>query len=131
MDQKNDPGASEVFRKVLALDPENVLALKILAEIADRGHRYDEAVDWLTRLLSADPMNGDAAEALTRARGRAAHAAARPSSPPAAAPVRAGGPEPGGRLVPHPGPPHSSPPQSGPPLPPPPPPPPPPSHAPT
>jgi tetratricopeptide (TPR) repeat protein len=102
MDQKNDPGASEVFRKVLALDPENVLALKILAEIADRGHRYDEAVDWLTRLLSADPMNGDAAEALTRARGRAAHAAARPSSPAAAAPVRAGAPEAVVRLVPDP-----------------------------
>src|SRR5439155_2681336 len=126
MDQKNDPGASEVFRKVLALDPENVLALKILAEIADRGHRYDEAVDWLTRLLSADPMNGDAAEALTRARGRAAHAAARPSSPPAAAPVLAGGPEPVVRLVPDPEPAHSSTakpvPHPPPPLPPPPPP---------
>src|SRR5256884_7037954 len=122
MDQKNDPGASEVFRKVLALDPENVLALKILAEIADRGHRYDEAVDWLTRLLSADPMNGDAAEALTRARGRAAHAAARPSSP--AAPVRAGAPEPVVRLVPDPEPAHSSTVKPGPHPPPPPPPPP-------
>src|SRR2546422_9969974 len=59
IDQKNDPGASAVFRKVLALDPENVLALKILAEIAGRGGRYDEAADWLSRLLSADPMNGD------------------------------------------------------------------------
>src|SRR5205814_9383485 len=68
----------------------------------------DEAVDWLTRLLSADPMNGDAAEALTRARGRAAHAAARPSSPPAAAPVRAGAPEPVVRLVLDPEPAHAS-----------------------
>src|SRR5206468_12525367 len=58
IDQKNDPGASGVFRKFLALDPENVLALKILAEIAERGGRYDEAADWLSRLLSADPMNG-------------------------------------------------------------------------
>src|SRR5204863_1472523 len=56
MDQKNDPSASDVFRKVLALDPDNVLALKILADIAERGHRYAEAVDWLTRLLNADPM---------------------------------------------------------------------------
>lgn len=102
MDQKNDPGASDVFRKVLALDPENVLALKILAEIAERGHRYDEAVDWLTRLLSADPMNGDAAEALTRARSRAAHAAAHATPPPAAAPVRAAAPEQVVRLVPEP-----------------------------
>ena len=78
IDQKNDPGASEVFRKVLALDPENVLALKILAEIAERGGRYDEAADWLSRLLSADPMNGDAAEALARAKGRAAQSTPTP-----------------------------------------------------
>ena len=77
IDQKNDIGASGVFRKVLALDPENVLALKILAEIAARGSRYDEAAEWLGRLLAADPMNGDAAEALARAKGRAAQAAAK------------------------------------------------------
>jgi len=76
IDQKNDAGAADVFRKVLALDPENVLALKILAEIAERGGRFDEAADWLTRLLSADPMNGDAAEALARTKGRAAQATA-------------------------------------------------------
>jgi len=105
MDQKNDPGASDVFRKVLALDPENVLALKILADIAERGHRYAEAVDWLTRLLAADPMNGDAAEALTRARGRAAQSAAQSSPPPVAAPVRAVAPEQVVRLVPEPPPP--------------------------
>ena len=107
MDQKNDPGASDVFRKVLALDPENVLALKILADIAERGHRYGEAVEWLTRLLSADPMNGEAAEALTRARGRAAQSAA-PSTPaPAPAPTRTAAPEPVVRLVPDPAPRHS------------------------
>src|SRR5947208_11119624 len=105
MDQKNDPGASDVFRKVLALDPENVLALKILADIAERGHRYPEAVDWLTRLLNADPMNGDAAEALTRARSRAAQSAGQSSPPPVAAPVRAAVPEQVVRLVPEPPPP--------------------------
>jgi len=92
IDQKNEAGASDVFRKVLALDPENVLALKILAEIADRGGRYDEAAEWLGRLLAADPMNGDAAEALTRARSRAAQTAAKQA--PAAEPVA--------RLVPEP-----------------------------
>ncbi len=81
IDQKNDTGASEVFRKVLALDPENVLALKILADIAERGGRFDEAVEWLGRLLNADPMNGDAAEALTRAKAKAAQAAAKPPVP--------------------------------------------------
>ena len=105
MDQKNDPGASDVFRKVLVLDPENVLALKILADIAERGHRYAEAVDWLTRLLNADPMNGDAAEALTRARSRAVQSAGQSSPLPVAAPVRAAAPEQVVRLVPEPPPP--------------------------
>src|SRR2546428_585063 len=72
IDQKNEAAASDVFRKVLTLDPENVLGRKMLADIAERGKRYDEAVEWLSRLLSADPMNGDAAEALARAKGKAA-----------------------------------------------------------
>ena len=102
IDQKNDAGAADVFRRVLVLDPENVLALKILAEIAERGGRYDEAADWLGRLLSADPMNGDAAEALTRAKGKAAQSAAKWA------------PEPVARLVPEraphpPPPPHARP----------------------
>ena len=74
LDKKDDPGAHGVYQKVLGLDPENVLALKTLAEIAERGNRPDEAAGWLGRLLSADPMNGDAAEALARARGKAAAA---------------------------------------------------------
>jgi len=78
IDQKNDPGASDVFRRVLALDPENVLALKILAEIAERGGRFDEAAEWLGRLLAADPMNGDAAEGLARAKAKAAKQAPEP-----------------------------------------------------
>ncbi len=74
LDQKNDAGAQHTFQKVLALDPENIIALRILGEIAERNQRFDEAVDWLARLLNADPMNGDAAEALARAKSRAAAA---------------------------------------------------------
>jgi tetratricopeptide (TPR) repeat protein len=96
MDQKNDAGAADVFRKVLALDPENVLALKILGEIAVRGNRYDEAVDWLTRLLAADPMNGEAADMLIRVKSKAAQQAA-PSPAPGA---RAGAAEPVVQFVP-------------------------------
>lgn len=72
IDKKDDAGAQEVFRKVLALDGENIIALRQLAEIAERSNRADEAVEWLTRLLNADPMNGDAAEALARAKGKLA-----------------------------------------------------------
>jgi len=74
IDKKDDAGAREVFRKVLALDGENIIALRQLAEIAERNNRADEAVEWLTRLLNADPMNGDAAEALARAKGKATSA---------------------------------------------------------
>jgi tetratricopeptide (TPR) repeat protein len=87
LDKKDDPAAHEVYEKVLGLDPENVLALKTLAEIAERSNRPDEAAGWLNRLLSADPMNGEAAEALARARGKAAAAApAPPAGRPSAAP---------------------------------------------
>ena len=83
MDQKNDVGAEEVFKKVLSLDPENIIALKVLAEIAERGSRHDEAVEWLSRLLAADPMNGDAEEHLKQARSKAAAAqAAAAAAPP-------------------------------------------------
>jgi tetratricopeptide (TPR) repeat protein len=87
IDQKNDAGASAVFQKVLALDPENVLALKMLAEIAERGARFDQAVHWLTRLLAADPMNGEAAEHLTRAKAKAAQPAAAAPAAKTAEPV--------------------------------------------
>lgn len=78
IDQKDDPAATEVFQKVLQLDPENILALRILAEIAERTGHYDQGAEWLARLISADPMNGDAAEALTRMRSKAAQAKTAP-----------------------------------------------------
>jgi tetratricopeptide (TPR) repeat protein len=74
IDKKDDAGATDVFSKVLSLDPENIIALRVLSEIAERNGRFDQAVEWLTRLLAADPMNGDAAEALGRAKGKAASA---------------------------------------------------------
>lgn len=72
VDKKDDTGAEAVFRKVLDLDPENILALKVLAEISERNERFGEAAEWLNRLLLADPMNGDAADGLSRVRGKAA-----------------------------------------------------------
>ncbi|MBI1968065.1 MAG: tetratricopeptide repeat protein, partial [Gemmatimonadetes bacterium] len=86
MDMKNDAEAEQVFQKILSLDPENIIALKVLADIADRNGRYEDTVQWLSRLLAADPMNGDASEALARAKGKAALAAkvTEPIVPPAA-----------------------------------------------
>jgi tetratricopeptide (TPR) repeat protein len=71
VDKKDDTAASGVFKKVLELDGENIIALRALAELAERNGRFEEEVEWLSRLLNADPMNGDAAEALARAKGKA------------------------------------------------------------
>lgn len=84
VDKKDDPAAEGVFKQVLDLDRENIIALRGLAELAERTGKYDQEVEWLTRLLNADPMNGDAAEALARAKGKAAASAA--GTPAAAAP---------------------------------------------
>ena len=87
VDKKDDTAAHDVFKQVLDLDRENIIALRGLAELAERTGKYDEAVEWLSRLLNADPMNGDAAEALARAKGKLASsgaAAAPPASPEAA-----------------------------------------------
>ncbi len=81
LDKKDDPAAEVMFRKVLSLDPENVLALKMLADVAGRTGRLDLAVEWLAKLLAVDPMNGDAAEALSRAKSKAAALAAKATVP--------------------------------------------------
>ncbi|MGH9551696.1 MAG: tetratricopeptide repeat protein, partial [Terriglobales bacterium] len=47
IDQKDDPAATEVFRQVLQLDPENILALRILSEISERTGQYDAGTEWL------------------------------------------------------------------------------------
>jgi len=72
VDKKDDGAALGVFKQVLGLDGENIIALRGLAELAERNGKYAEEVEWLARLLNADPMNGDAAEALARAKGKAA-----------------------------------------------------------
>ncbi len=70
IDKGDDPAAAESLRRVLELDPENIIALRLLSDIALRQQRPAEAVDWLTRLLHIDPMNGEAGELLSLARAR-------------------------------------------------------------
>ena len=85
LDKGTDADAAGTFQSVLALDGENIIALKSLAEIAERGGRADEARRWLTKLLSVDSMNSEAEADLQRLGG----ALAGPVAPVAEAPAAA------------------------------------------
>jgi tetratricopeptide (TPR) repeat protein len=60
--------AEKAFTHVLALDAENVIALKALADINERQSRPRDAERWLETLLSVDRSNEEAREQLTRIR---------------------------------------------------------------
>jgi hypothetical protein len=66
LDLKQDPEAEAAFGKALELDPENVIALKALAEICERSGRLDAAEQWLGQLVQVDPSNDDARDQLGR-----------------------------------------------------------------
>ena len=69
LDRERFAEAAEAFERVLGLDTENVLALKALAQIAERSSDAGTARRWLKRLLEVDPMNEEAREALERLGG--------------------------------------------------------------
>lgn len=56
--------AVEQFRGVLALDPQNLIALRALGALAAQAGRNDEARRWYDDLLAVDPMNDEARQAL-------------------------------------------------------------------
>jgi len=60
--------AQEVFLTSVALDDENLIALRHLGDIAAARQALPEARDWYTRVLDADPQN-DEIERLIRALG--------------------------------------------------------------
>jgi tetratricopeptide (TPR) repeat protein len=66
LDLSDLPAAETAFTHVLALDGENVIALKALADINERLHRFDDAERWLNTLLSLDRSNDDARAQLAR-----------------------------------------------------------------
>lgn len=68
LDSQIDGAAQEAFRRVTELDPENVIALKGLADIAERAGRRDEAISRLERLLEFDRSNEEARAQLERLR---------------------------------------------------------------
>jgi hypothetical protein len=81
LDKNDDAEAGRTFERVLALDAENIIALKCLAEIAERGGRTDEARAWLQKLLVVDAMNTEAAADLERLGGAVETAGAPPAAP--------------------------------------------------
>ncbi len=66
MDLGDVHAAEKAFLHVLALDGENVIALKALADISERLLKFDEAERWLRTLLSVDRSNDDAREQMQR-----------------------------------------------------------------
>src|SRR5512141_2375106 len=66
LDLGDDAAAEDAFSRVLALDGENVIALKALAEITERHLRFDEAEGWLRQLLAIDRSNEEARAQLVR-----------------------------------------------------------------
>ena len=66
LDLGDDSAAEAAFNRVLALDGENVIALKALAEITERHLRFDEAEGWLRQLLAIDRSNEEARAQLVR-----------------------------------------------------------------
>ena len=89
------PAAETAFTHVLALDGENVIALKALADITERQGRFDEAERWLRTLLAVDRSNDDARDQLGRvetARRQTATSAVvdTPGAPPVDPPAPAG-----------------------------------------
>jgi tetratricopeptide (TPR) repeat protein len=69
LDKQKDTEAAATFQNVLNLDPENIIALKSLSDIAARAGDMDGARRWLERLLEVDPMNEDAEAALAKLGG--------------------------------------------------------------
>ncbi len=91
--------AQAVFTAALALDPENLIALRLLGDIARDGGDYENARTWYQRVLDADPRNEDIqsqlklveeahAQAVAAAEAAALEATLAPTSPtPTASPI--------------------------------------------
>ncbi len=58
--------AREAFSRVVELDPESVIALKALADLAEEEGESSEALRWSGQLLTVDPGNEDAQKQIDR-----------------------------------------------------------------
>jgi tetratricopeptide (TPR) repeat protein len=64
------------FSKVLELDPQNLIALRALGDLAACGGRIDDARSWYERMLQIDPRSDEAQVGLRRLKGGDVEAAA-------------------------------------------------------
>ena len=81
------PAAEAAFNHVLSLDAENVIALKALADIAERMFRFDDAERVLNALLVVDRSNDEARDQLSRIEAARQQAAAGESVAPESVPA--------------------------------------------
>jgi cytochrome c-type biogenesis protein CcmH/NrfG len=95
---KRLPEARTVFETALTLDPENLIALRHLADISRELGEITAARGWYERVLQADPRNEEIAAIMTAMSGSRAAAAvaaaptadapkAQPAAPPAKPPL--------------------------------------------
>ena len=82
LDLSQDAEAAGSFTRVLALDQENVIALKVLAEIAERAGNRADAIARLEYLIQIDRGNEEAQAQLDRLRAGPAESVAPPARAP-------------------------------------------------
>jgi thioredoxin-like negative regulator of GroEL len=87
LDSQSDSDAEVAFLRVTELDPENVMALKGLAELSERAGRIPEAVQRLQLLLDVDRNNEEAKGHLDRVKELLASGPAPVASPEPATPA--------------------------------------------
>src|SRR3954464_4873848 len=93
-ESKRLPEARTVFETALTLDPENLIALRHLADISRDLGEVTVARGWYERVLQADPRNEEIAAIMSSMSGGKAGAAAAPTAeapkqPPAPPPAPA------------------------------------------
>ena len=76
------PKAREAFARVIALDPESVIALKALADLAEEEGAGEEALRWSGQLLAVDPGNEEAIKQTERLTAAAPPVEAAPAAEP-------------------------------------------------
>ena len=64
LDGQRSSDAHAQFSKVLELDPQNLIALKALGDLAVRSLEFGEARSWYDRMLQIDPRNVEALQGL-------------------------------------------------------------------